>query len=243
MVPFDEIIQENCGLATRRIYSFYDNEADESLPSDFYIDFIAVMGKDGATCENSFEAIFDSPAVALDHPISSSDYLHPVSTASTYKPTWCNFSSSEDYIFFTDEDCLVPYSDSSVTLSFDHTTGQLAVGASDMNLLGTSLVVYMTKDVDRNTDDLYAPIELTITFVHPCLAATIDLLDSISDRKTSYEDEIRVYVTIPWDDISQAQSDNSYCGSKDLATADIATTPTTTPAPYATIGVQNSETV
>ena len=63
---------------------------------------IGVMSQSGQTCYVSFEAIFDSTTVALDYIVASGDYLHSVSTTSSYKPSWCTFSSSESYLLFSD---------------------------------------------------------------------------------------------------------------------------------------------
>lgn len=61
------------------------------------------------------------------------------------------------------------FDQSSVTLSFS--AGQLTIDSSELTLIGTTQVVYMTKDVNGDTADLYTPIEITVSFVdHPCMS-------------------------------------------------------------------------
>lgn len=164
-----------------------------------------------------------------------------MSTTSSYKPSWCTFSSSESYLFFSDQACTTPFSVPSITLSFDHSSGQLTVNSADTSLAGTSQVVYMTKDVNGAATDLYEPIAVTIDFTHPCMDATIDPLAVLTAQQAYYVDQVEVTVTIPYDTVSQAQSNIDYCGTKVLASED--TTSAVSPAPYVAIGTQTSSAV
>ena len=134
-------------------------------------------------CSVSFEAFYNTSSAAITYPVGSGAMLFTVDVSSTYEPSWCTFASSGTYYFITNLSTMALNDGVDVQLAFS--AGQLSVDSDKTSLIGTSIVYYMTTDVNGDLNDMYEPLSITISFVTSCTTTSLDTVTAPSDQMTT----------------------------------------------------------
>ena len=158
-----------------------DNSGVSATLTTYQIDTIAIMPT--TACSVSFEAFFNTNSATITYPVGTGALLFTVDVSATYEPSWCNFVSSGTYYFITDLSTLALNDGVDVQLAFS--AGQLSVDSVETSLIDTSVIYYMTTDVNGDLNDMYEPLSITISFVSSCTTTSLDPVTAPSDQMTT----------------------------------------------------------